>query len=236
MHGHTASGLSAGKRKTSPGNGSKNHDLGTFRNHCFIMARASVTCFERAQRLRRQLCQNCRKVHLDDRSRGFIVAYKHGEPIGLEFVGDDHTKIPTEYLFTDNFPRLPKLEVSLRHGCRFCGYLREMILSKHTTEFTETHHGINTTDSEASGVEVTIRLTWILNTLFSGPNYLCANLEFSNRSSLILWSNVTAAKGTRKPVQIESPYFLTDWGSRKRELGRLVANSDCTRPNTFVSI
>lgn len=147
------------------------------------------------------LCKNCRKVVLDDNWTELGAYYDdRGNPIQLSRgfeEGLSDWESPTNYSLTDHFPRLPKLEVSFRHGCSFCGYLRKMISSKHTADFLERHFAISATDQDTQEIQITIFFRWrdsIGNQ--RGNLCLCVEINLSNiKSNVILWSHVTTAAG-----------------------------------------
>lgn len=152
------------------------------------MAPSSVERLEEIE----NLCENCRKVVLDDNWTELGAHYDdRGQPIRLSRGFEEELsdwESSTKYSLTDNFPRLPKFEVSFHHGCSFCGYLREIILSKHTTDFLERHHAISATDQDTQEIQVTISFRWrdsIGNK--RGNLCLCVEINLSNiKSSVIL--------------------------------------------------
>lgn len=138
----------------------------------------------------KSLCENCRKVVVDDSWH----RYNEREPISTEVFDGPEAESPTDYFFIDRFPRLPKLEASSRHGCNFCGYLREVIASRRAKDFLARHYGIITTDSDTREIQITISFRWTRSLRLS--LCLCAKIHFKHaKNDLILWSDVRTVEG-----------------------------------------
>lgn len=141
----------------------------------------------------KSLCENCRKVVVDDswiRDNG----YKYYES-------------PTDYFLIDRFPILPELEASSRHGCSFCGYLREMISSTRAKDFLERHYGISTTDADTREIQITISFRWTSS--LRNSLCLCAKINLNHaKSDLILWSDVRTVEGMAPLLYFQPLYSV----------------------------
>lgn len=183
-----------GKRKhhRNPSIIFRQRDLRILYSLCSTIAMSSQGCLADIQ----NFCENCHKVVLDDSSAEFEVRYDEGKPIQLETYAEWRGEVRTRYFFHDDFPRLPKLEVSSRLGCSFCRYLRDIILSKHTMEFLERHYNVSATDSDAQEIQISLSFDWSSNGVELTRGHLCANISLkSTNCDLILWSHLTAAAG-----------------------------------------
>lgn len=156
------------------------------------MATSSPECLEEIK----SLCENCRKVVVDDS----WLQYDERE------FNERHAEFWTEYFLFDRFPKLSALEASSRHGCSFCGYLREIISSKRAKNFLERHYGISTTDSDTREILITVSFRWTRSLRRS--LCLCVRIDLNHvKNDLILWSDVRTVEGMSSTLMFSTTVF-----------------------------
>lgn len=156
------------------------------------MATSFQNCLEEIK----NLCENCRKVVVDD---SWFQYYESDDRM--------HGKAPTDYFLIDRFPRLPEIEASARRGCSFCGYLREMISSKRAKDFLERRFGISTTDPDTQEIRITIFFRWTSSLRRS--RCLCARINLQHaENDLLLWSDVRTVEGMAPLVYFQPLYSM----------------------------
>jgi hypothetical protein len=81
-----------------------------------------------------------------------------------------YTNIDTEYWLEDEFPPLPKLELSSRQGCDFCDFVREIILSGDASDSFKQVLGKTAADLGTLDVEISIFFHWVARENHAGPS------------------------------------------------------------------